>query len=57
MAESDENPDVLRKNVTTPNGTTAAALDILMNPDSGLTPLLEKAVSAAKKRSEELALV
>ena len=44
----------LRKNVTSPNGTTAAALDVLM-ADDGLRPLMIRAVAAAKKRSEELA--
>jgi pyrroline-5-carboxylate reductase len=45
---------VLRQNVTSPNGTTAAALSILM-AESGLDPLMEKAVAAATKRSRELA--
>lgn len=44
----------LRQNVTSPNGTTAAALAILMAAD-GLDPLMEKAVAAAAKRSRELA--
>ncbi|MCK7475249.1 MAG: pyrroline-5-carboxylate reductase [Rhodopseudomonas palustris] len=39
----------LRKNVTSPNGTTAAALDVLM-ADDGLRPLMIRAVAAAKKR-------
>ena len=43
----------LRANVTSPNGTTAAALSVLMAPD-GLEQLVERAVYAAKKRSEEL---
>jgi pyrroline-5-carboxylate reductase len=43
----------LRENVTSPNGTTAAALAVLMGPD-GLAPLLAKAVEAARKRSVEL---
>ena len=55
MAESSEFPAVLRKNVTTPNGTTAAALEILMNPQNGFEPLLTQAVKAAEKRSKELA--
>jgi pyrroline-5-carboxylate reductase len=45
----------LRKNVTSPAGTTAAALDVLMNDDDGLEPLMEKAVAAATRRSRELA--
>ena len=44
----------LRQNVTSPGGTTAAALGVLM-AESGLDPLLEKAVAAAIKRSRELA--
>ena len=46
-------PGVLRENVTSPAGTTAAALAVLMAPD-GLQPLMTKAVAAAKRRSEEL---
>jgi pyrroline-5-carboxylate reductase len=44
----------LRENVTSPGGTTAAALDVLMG-DNGLAPLLKKAVAAATRRSRELA--
>jgi pyrroline-5-carboxylate reductase len=44
----------LRKNVTSPGGTTAAALDVLMAAD-GLEPLMKKAVAAAARRSRELA--
>lgn len=43
----------LRKNVTSPGGTTAAALDVLMGPD-GLAPLMQRAVAAAKRRAGEL---
>lgn len=46
-------PAVLRRNVTSPHGTTEAALDILMAKD-GMAPLLRKAVAAATKRSREL---
>ena len=45
---------VLRQNVTSPGGTTAAALDVLMAPD-GLDPLMTRAVAAATRRSRELA--
>ena len=45
--------ETLRTNVTSPNGTTAAALAVLM-ADDGLTPLMARAVAAARKRSEEL---
>ena len=44
----------LRQNVTSPAGTTAAALSVLMAAD-GLDPLMQKAVAAATKRSRELA--
>ena len=44
-------PAVLRKNVTSPNGTTAAGLAVLME---GLTPLIEATTGAAHKRSQEL---
>jgi pyrroline-5-carboxylate reductase len=43
----------LRENVTSPGGTTAAALQTLMAQD-GLEPLLARAVRAAKRRAEEL---
>ena len=46
-------PAVLRENVTSPGGTTAAALAVLMAPD-GMQPLMTKAVAAAKRRSEDL---
>jgi pyrroline-5-carboxylate reductase len=44
----------LRQNVTSPGGTTAAALDVLMSPN-GLDPVMEKAVAAATRRGRELA--
>jgi pyrroline-5-carboxylate reductase len=44
----------LRRNVTSPGGTTAAALSVLM-AENGLDPLMEKAIAAATKRSRELA--
>jgi pyrroline-5-carboxylate reductase len=43
----------LRQNVTSPKGTTEAALNVLMAPD-GLAPLVARAVEAARRRSEEL---
>lgn len=46
-------PAVLRQNVTSPNGTTAAGLSVLM-ADDGLVALVERTVAAARKRSEEL---
>jgi len=45
---------VLRQNVTSPGGTTAAALEVLMAAD-GLDAVLERAVAAATRRSRELA--
>jgi len=54
MRLSDETPATLRINVTSPAGTTAEALAVLM-AENGLQPLMTKAVAAAKKRSEELA--
>ena len=47
-------PATLRQNVTSPSGTTAAALDILMAA-GGLGALMDKAVAAATRRSRELA--
>ncbi len=45
----------LRQNVTSPNGTTAAALQVLMKPADGLTNVMTRAVMQAKARSIELA--
>jgi pyrroline-5-carboxylate reductase len=45
---------VLRQNVTSPGGTTAAALEVLMGP-GGFDQLMTKAVAAATRRSRELA--
>ena len=53
--QSDEDPSQLRVNVTSPQGTTAAALEILMDENSGFPPLLRRAVAAAADRSRELA--
>jgi pyrroline-5-carboxylate reductase len=44
----------LRQNVTSPGGTTAAALEVLMG-EGGMQSLLTRAVAAATKRSKELA--
>ena len=46
-------PAQLRENVTSPGGTTAAALSVLMRSE-GLEKLMIDAVAAAKKRAEEL---
>ncbi|MDB3897473.1 pyrroline-5-carboxylate reductase, partial [Alphaproteobacteria bacterium] len=53
MAAVDTAPAILRENVTSQGGTTAAALAVLM-ADDGLTSLTTKAVAAAKARSIEL---
>ena len=44
----------LRINVTSPNGTTQAALDVMMDAENGLAPLIRRAVAAATERSREL---
>ncbi len=49
-----ETPEQLRINVTSPNGTTQAGLEVLMNETSGLQPLITATVSAATDRSREL---
>lgn len=51
----DETPAQLRVNVTSPNGTTQAGLEVLMDPKDGLPALIEKTVAAAADRSRELA--
>ncbi len=53
MGLFDTPPSQLRENVTSKGGTTAAALDVLMN-DEGLAPLIDAAIEAAAKRSKEL---
>lgn len=53
MIQSPEAPAQLRRNVTSPNGTTQAALDVLMAED-GLGPLMRRAVTAARDRAREL---
>lgn len=55
LHQSPEEASRLRKNVTSPGGTTAAALSVLM-ADEGMQPLFDKAIAAAKKRAEELAV-
>lgn len=49
-----DDPSILRQNVTSPGGTTAAALDVLMGED-GLRQLMTRAVAAAARRSRDLA--
>lgn len=55
LAEAaDETPSELRVNVTSPNGTTQAALEVLMDEGAGFPPLLARAVKAATDRAKEL---
>ena len=55
LAEAaDEDPVQLRVNVTSPGGTTAAALEVLMAEETGFPGLLRRAVKAAADRSREL---
>jgi pyrroline-5-carboxylate reductase len=44
----------LRINVTSPGGTTAAGLAHLMDPETGLPPLMKRVVTAATERGREL---
>jgi pyrroline-5-carboxylate reductase len=54
LHRSDLGATLLRQNVTSPNGTTFAALQVLMD-EAGLSKLMAKAVAAATRRSRELA--
>jgi pyrroline-5-carboxylate reductase len=54
LARSDASAAELRRDVTSPGGTTAAALEVLM-AEPGLEDLLARAVAAAARRSRELA--
>jgi pyrroline-5-carboxylate reductase len=55
LAEAaDETPAQLRTNVTSPNGTTQAGLEVLMNESNGLPDLMRRTVKAAANRSREL---
>ncbi len=54
MHRSDVPAATLRQNVTSPGGTTAAALGVLMRGESGLAALMREAVLAAEKRGREL---
>ena len=53
-AAGEDAPAQLRKNVTSPGGTTQAALEVLM-ADDGLQQLMTRAVAAATRRGRELA--
>lgn len=52
---SPEPASQLRINVTSPGGTTAEALKVLMDPKSGIQPIFDRAIAAATARSKELA--
>lgn len=52
IQEQDKTPTVLRENVTSPNGTTAAGLDALDENGGGIA--ISKAVEHAAKRSKEI---
>lgn len=54
LHQSKTDPATLRQNVTSPGGTTAAALGVLMRDGSGLKELMTEAVLAAQKRGREL---
>ncbi len=54
LHQSPDDAARLRQNVTSPGGTTAAALGVLMAED-GMQPLFDAALEAARKRAQELA--
>ena len=53
MAASGDDPETLRRAVTSPGGTTQAALDILMDT-GGMPRLLRDALRAAAARDRQL---
>jgi len=52
--KADEDPAQLRINVTSPGGTTAAALDVLMDAETGFPKVVKAGIKAAADRSREL---
>ncbi len=54
MKELDAHPSFLREQVTSPNGTTAAGLEVLMAQERGLVEIFMRCLSAAAERSREL---
>jgi len=54
LKAEDAPAEALRRNVTSPKGTTEAALNVLM-AKNGMAPLIKRAVSAARRRARELA--
>lgn len=55
LHRSPDTAEDLRRAVTSPGGTTKAALDVLTAADGGLTALMTEAIAAAQRRSRELA--
>ena len=55
LDSTEETPETLRKNVTSPNGTTQAALDVLMGEDGGLSRMMILTARAAFARAKKLA--
>jgi pyrroline-5-carboxylate reductase len=54
LHQSPDEAAILRQNVTSPGGTTAAALSVLMG-ENGIQPLYDAAIKAARDRAEQLA--
>ena len=54
VVQSHKTPEQLRFDVTSPNGTTQAGLEVLMHPKDGLGPLMKATVARAVNRSREL---
>ena len=57
LREDEADPRQLRVNVTSPGGTTEAALDVLMGDSGGLVDLMRRATQAAAARAGELAKI
>lgn len=54
-SQADISPEQLRHNVTSPGGTTAAGLDVLLSAEGGLPVMMRETIKAAARRSRELA--
>ncbi|WP_291843193.1 pyrroline-5-carboxylate reductase [Maricaulis sp.] len=54
LAKSGKTPQELRRSVTSPGGTTQAAVDVLMGAGGGLPELVRQAVAAAERRSRQM---
>lgn len=54
LAKSGKSPQELRRSVTSPGGTTQAAVDVLMGAGGGLPELVRQAVAAAERRSRQM---